>query len=175
MKNNIKKNIIVGKDEKIYKEFPKLKGNDYFCQLVLTNKRMIIYTQGHAFTSNRKVKKRGMNEIELKSINHMEYFIEYTKNSFFVKLIGFVLLLASLIGAYGIYQNLLNVPSYPYSYILNYIALGLVLILGLVLMFRVKRILYFKVTSGFNIETEIELKPTKYNELAIKYVASKVY
>jgi cytochrome c biogenesis protein CcdA len=175
MKNDIKQNIMINNDEEIYKEFPKLKGRDYFCQIVLTTKRLVIYTQGNTITKNRKTKKRGMNEIELKSINHLEYYLEYTKNSFFIRLLGFVLLLGSLILAYGIYQSLLTVPVYPYSYIINYAILGLVLIIGLFLLFRVKKVLYFKVISGFNIITELELQPTKYNELALKYLASKFY
>lgn len=175
MKNDIKQNIMINNDEEIYKEFPKLKGRDYFCQIVLTTKRLVIYTQGNTITKNRKTKKRGMNEIELKSINHLEYYLEYTKNSFFIRLLGFVLLLGSLILAYGIYQSLLTVPVYPYSYIINYVILGLVLIIGLFLLFRVKKVLYFKVISGFNIITELELQPTKYNELALKYLASKFY
>jgi hypothetical protein len=31
MKNDIKKNILLDTDEKIYKEFPKLKGLGHFC------------------------------------------------------------------------------------------------------------------------------------------------
>lgn len=175
MKNNIKQNIMINNDEEIYKEFPKLKGRDYFCQVVLTTKRLIIYTEGNTMTKNRKIKKRGMNEIELKSINHLEYYLEYIKNSFFVRLIGFVFIIGSLILAYGVYKNLLTVPVYAYSYIINYVILGLLLILGLFLLFNIRKVLYFKVISGFNIATELELKPTKYNELALKYLASKFY
>lgn len=175
MKNNVRQNILIGNDEEIYKEFPKLKGIDYFCQVVITNKRLIIYTQGNNITSNRKVKKRGMKEIELNSISHSEYYLEYIKNSFLVKLIGFIFAIGALILGYGIYQQLITVPVYQYSGILNYVILGLVFIIGLVLMFRIKKILYFKVLSGFNVGTELELKPTKYNELALKYLASKFY
>ena len=111
----------------------------------------------------------------MNSISHSEYYLEYIKNSFLVKLIGFIFAIGALILAYGIYQQLITVPVYQYSGILNYVILGLVFIIGLVLMFRIKKILYFKVLSGFNVGTELELKPTKYNELALKYLASKFY
>ena len=175
MKNNIKQNILIGKDEEIYKEFPKLKGIDYFCQVVVTTRRLIIYSQKNAITSNSKVKKREMKEIELKSISHMEYSLVYNSNSFIVKLLGFILAVGSIILAYGIFQNLVNVPVYAYSGILNYVILGLVFLIGLVMILKIRRVLYFKVISGFNIPTELELKPTKYNELALKYLASKFY
>jgi cytochrome c biogenesis protein CcdA len=120
------------------------------------------------------VKKRSMSEIELKSISHSEYSLIY-KGSFFLKLLGFILAIGSLILAYGIFRQLLTVPTYQYSEILNYVVLSLIMIIGLVLMFRIKKFLYFKVISGFNVLTELELKPTKYNELALKYLASKFY
>ncbi|MFA7076090.1 MAG: hypothetical protein WC152_05420 [Candidatus Izemoplasmatales bacterium] len=175
MKNDIKKNILIADDEKIYKEFPKLSGIDSICQVIITTKRLIIYTQGHLITSNRKVKKRSMNDIDLKSITHTEYYLEYIKNSFFIKLLGFVLTVGAFVLAYGVFKKLLNVPTYTYSYILNYVILFFFLIIGLVLMLKVKKILYFKVISGFNIITELQLRPTKYNEEALRYLASKFY
>lgn len=175
MKNNINKNIMIANDEEVYKEFPKLKGRGYFCQVVITTKRLIIYTQGNSMSSNRKIKKRGMNEIELKSVTNTEYYLQYIKNSFFVRLIGFVFLIGSLILGYGIYQELLDIPAYQYSEIINYVVLGIVFLLGILLMFYIKKILFFRVVSGFNIITELELQPTKYNELALKYIASKFY
>jgi len=176
MKNNIKKNVLLSPNEEIYKEFPKLKGRDYFCQVILTTKRLIIYTHGNIITQSRKTKKRGMQEVELKSINHLEYFLEYNKNSFTVRLIGFIFFIGSIIFAYGIFAGLLDfIPVYQYDYIINYVVSGLLLLLGFFMMFRVQKILHFKVLSGFSVPTELELKPTKYNELALKYLASKFY
>jgi hypothetical protein len=175
MKNDIKKNVLLSPDEEIYKEFPKLKGRDYFCQVILTTKRLIIYTHGNMITQSRTTKKRGMQEIELKSINHLEYFLEYNKNSFAVRLIGFILFIGSIIFGYGIFRNLISIPAYQYDYIINYTAAGFFMLIGLYMMFRVRKVLHFKVLSGFSIPTELKLKPTKYNELALKYLASKFY
>lgn len=175
MKDNINKNITIGVGEEVYKDFPKLKGRDYVCQVVLTNKRLIIYTKGNSISSNRKITKRGMTEVELKSINHMEYFLEFVKNSFFVRLLGFVFMISAVILGYGIFQDILAAPVYPYSQYLNYAALGLTFIIGTILMFRVKKVLSFKVVSGFNLATELKLMPTKYNELALQYLASRFY
>ncbi len=178
MKNDIKKNIIIANGEEIIKEFPKLQGLGYFCQVILTTKRLIIYTQSNASNRNRKVKKRGLNEIELKSISHSEYYIEFIKNSFFVKFIGFVFFIGAFILAWGVYQNLLTfLPGIGTSLynIIYYGVSGLLLILGLIMMFKIKKVLFFKIISGFNIETELELKPTNYNELSVKFIASKFY
>jgi len=178
MKNDIKKNIIIANGEEIIKEFPKLKGLGFFCQVILTTKRLIIYTQSTASNRNRKVKKRGMNEIELKSISHSEYYIEFIKNSFFVRFIGFVFFIGAFILAWGVYKNLLaflpGLGTSTYN-IIYYVFSGLLLILGLILMFKIRKILFFKIISGFNIETELELKPTTYNELSVKFIASKFY
>lgn len=175
MKNDIKKNILIDSDEKIYKEFPKLKGLGHFCQVTLTTKRLIIFTEGFRVTKYRKVKKRGLNQIELKSINSMEYYLEFIKHSFFTRLIGFVFSIGAIILAYGIYANLVTAPTYIYSGYINYGALGILLLIGLIMIFGVKKILFFKVTSGFNNLTELRLKPNKYNELALKYLASKFF
>ena len=174
MKNNVRQNILIGNDEEIYKEFPKLKGIDYFCQVVITNKRLIIYTQKNSAKSSTKVKKRSMIEIELKSISYSEYSLE-SKKPFIINLIGFILAIGAVILAYGIYKQIITVPVYQYSEILNFVSLGLVFMIGLVLLLRIKSFLKLKVISGFNITTELKLKPTKYNDLALKYLASKFY
>ena len=175
MKNDIKKNILIDTDEKIYKEFPKLKGLGHFCQITLTTKRLIIFTEGFRVTKYRKTKKRGLNQIELKSITNMEYYLEYIRHTFFARLIGFVFAIGAIILAYGIYANIVTAPAYAYSGYINYGLLGLLLIIGLIMMFGVKKILLFKVTSGFNNLTELSLKPNKYNELALRYLASKFF
>jgi cytochrome c biogenesis protein CcdA len=105
----------------------------------------------------------------------MEYYLEYIRHSFFTRLIGFVFAVGAIILAYGIYANIVTAPTYAYSGYINYGALGLLLIIGLIMMFGVKKILFFKVTSGFNNLSELSLKPNKYNELALRYLASKFF
>ncbi len=175
MKNSVLKNVIIDSGEKVYKDFPKLSGKDFFCQIVLTTKRLIIYTYGNMIAKGRKVKKRGMNEIELKSITHLEYYLEYVKHALWVRILGFVLVLASFGLAYAIYASLLTIPAYPYSSILNYVGAGLILLIGLFMVFKIQKTLYFQVKSGLNDTTRLALKANKYNELALKYLASKLY
>jgi len=175
MKNNIKRNVIIGPNEEVYKEFPKLKARDYLCQIIITSKRLIIYTYGKFTSNKRKIKIRGMNEVERKSITNLEYYLEYKKNNFWVRFIGLLFIIASVLFAYGYYAALLNIPAYPYDNYLNYAVSGFILLIGLVMVFKIKKTLYLKAVSGFNNLVELELKPTKYNELALKYIASKFY
>lgn len=175
MKNKIKRNVIFSQNEEVYKEFPKLKARDYLCQIIITNKRLIIYTYGKFINNKRKVKIRGMNEVERKSISNLEYFLEYKKNNFWVRFIGLIFIIAAGLLAYGYYKSLLALPVLPFENIIYYALSGLILIIGLILVFRVKKTLYFKAVSGFNNLVELELKATKYNELALKYIASKFY
>ncbi|MFA7561304.1 MAG: hypothetical protein WCY80_04315 [Candidatus Izemoplasmatales bacterium] len=175
MKNNIKRNVIFSPGEEVYKEFPKLKARDYLCQIIITNKRLIIYTYGKFTSNKRKVKIRGMNEVERKSITNLEYYLEYKKNNFWVRFIGLIFIIAAALLAYGYYAALLNLPALPNANIIYYGLSGIILLFGLILVFRVKKTLYFKAVSGFNNMVELELKATKYNELALKYIASKFY
>jgi hypothetical protein len=67
------------------------------------------------------------------------------------------------------------IPEYPYSKYLNYVGAGIVFLVGAFMLFHTKKVLKFRVISGFNIETTLELKPNKYNELALRYIASRLY
>jgi hypothetical protein len=175
MKDNVLKNIIIDSGEKVYKDFPKLKGKDYLIQIVLTTKRLIFYTYGNFINKGKKIRKRGMNEIELKSITHVEYYVEYIRHALWVRLLGFILAIGSIGLAYAIYASLVAIPAYPYSGILNYVGAGLILLVALIMMFKVSKTLYFQVKSGLNDTTRIKLHATKYNELTMKYLASKMY
>ena len=116
-----------------------------------------------------------MNEVERKSITNLEYYLEYKKNNFWVRFIGLIFIIAAALLAYGYYAALLNLPALPNANIIYYGLSGIILLFGLILVFRVKKTLYFKAVSGFNNMVELELKATKYNELALKYIASKFY
>ncbi|MDD4069228.1 MAG: hypothetical protein PHF05_02140 [Candidatus Izemoplasmatales bacterium] len=176
MKRNIKKNILIDSGESIYKEFPKLRGYNSFCQLILTSKRLIMFRQGERIISKKKKSKvKGMSEVDIKSITNLEYYIEYTKFHFVVRILGFLVLLFSLALVYVLYAGKIVIPEYPYSKYLNYVGAGIVFLVGAFMLFHTKKVLKFRVISGFNIETTLELKPNKYNELALRYIASRLY
>ncbi len=175
MKNNILRNVTLDANEKIYKDFQKLKAKRDFCQIMLTTKRLIIYTNGTSLSKGRKVKRKMMNETDLHAIHNFEYYIEYTKNPVWLRILGFILFVAAVGGAYVNYAQLYTFPSYPYSDIGNYVALGLIGIIGLSLLFRTRKTLYAKIKSGLNDISILALQANKYNELAVRYLGSKIH
>lgn len=175
MKNNVVRNVTLDANEKIYKDFRKLKSIKGLCQIMLTNKRLIIYTYGLTFSQGRRVRRKKMDEIDLRSIHQFEYHIDYQKHRLWVKIIGFLLFLGGLGLAYVVYANLYQFPAYPYSQYGNYVACGLIAIIGLSLWLKVKRTLSVKVKYGLNQETPLSLHADTYNELAIRYLGSKIH
>ncbi|MBN2505015.1 MAG: hypothetical protein JXB20_06715 [Bacilli bacterium] len=175
MKNNILRNVTLDANEKIYKDFRKLKAKRDFCQIMLTTKRLIIYTNGVSLSRGRKVKRKVMNETDLHAIHNFEYYIEYTKNRVWLRILGFLLFAAALAGAYVNYAGLYAFPVYPYSEIGNYVALGLIGIIGLLFLLRTHKTLYVKIKSGLNDISTLQLQVNKYNELAIRYLGSKIH
>lgn len=174
MKRDILKNIQLDNKEKIYKDFRKLKAKGYMCQIVLTTKRLIIYSFGIAMSRGKKTKQKRMNEIDLHSIHRLEYYIEYLKNSIWVRLIGFLLLIAGIAGAYFFYMGRISLPAViPYSPYNKYILSGLISFIGLLMMFTISKTLYLNITSENN-KTTLKFKVNKYNETAIRYLASKI-
>ena len=117
-----------------------------------------------------------MNEISLKTIHRFEYYIEYIKNNIWVRLIGLLLFLGALFAGYMLYMGQITIPeSYlPYQPYTKYGAVGLIVLITLIMMFRVRKTLYVNINSGANEKTTIKLNVNKYNEIAVKYLASKV-
>ena len=116
-----------------------------------------------------------MNEIDLNAIHRLEYYIEIIKNNIWVRLIGFILFVASLGLGYALYMGMLPVPSsipfLPYS---KYIAAGVIGFIGLMMMFTRRKTLYLNINAGNSDKTVVKFDVNKYNELAIRYLASKI-
>ena len=174
MKKNVLKNITLDKREKIYKDFRKLNAKGYSCQIVLTTKRLIIYSNRLAKFRGKKSKQKRMNEIDLNAIHRFEYYIEYIKNNIWLRLIGFLLFAGGLAAGYFLYMGTIPVPtSIPFLPYSKYAAAGLVAIIGLILMFSVRKTLYL-IVEAVNGKTTEKFDVNKYNELALRYLASKI-
>ena len=172
MKRNILKNIQLDRSEKIYKDFRKLNAKGYACQIVLTTKRLIIYSFGRAMSRGKKAKQKRMNEIDLNSIHRLEYYIEYLKNSIWVRLIGFIIFALALGGGYMLYMGQLSLPI-PYQPYSKYVLAGFVALIGLLMMFKLRKTLYLIISFGQSKST-YKFDVNKYNELSIRYIASKI-
>lgn len=174
MKRNVLKNIQLDANEKVYKVFNKINAKGYACQILLTTKRLVIFSRGFLLGSRRTKQKR-MNEIDLNAIHRLEYYLEYTKNNIWVRLIGFVLFLAALAAGYFLYMGTIPVPaSIPFQPASKYVAVGFLVFITFIMMFRVEKTLFVLINAGLNDRTTLKLDVNKYNELAIRYLASKI-
>lgn len=175
MKRNILNNIKLDTGEKIFKDFRKLNAKGYNCQILLTTNRLIVYSYGIFMSRGKRAKQKRMNEISISTIHRVEYYIEYIKNSIWIRLIGFLLFAASLYAGYLLYMGRIPVPSsIPFQPYIKYVAVGVVVFITLIMMFRVRKTLYFTVNSGATDKTTLKFDVNKYNETAIKYIASKI-
>jgi len=175
LRNNVSKNVTLAPGENVAKDFPKLKARRSFCQIMLTTKRLIIYSNGQSMSNGRKVNRKSMNEIDLNSIHNYEYYVDRHRHSLFVRILGFFLIVAALAFAYMAIIGMVTIQSYPYSYILNYVVLGLVVMLGLLMMFAGPKTLTVIITSGINNVVKLALEANHYNELAVRYIGSKIH
>jgi len=175
MKNNILKNIKLDNEEKIYKDFRKLNAKGFSCQILLTTKRMIIYSHGMFLSRGRKAKQKRMNEIKISTINRVEYYIEYVKNRFWVRLLGLLLLGGVLYAGYLLYMGTIPVPDViPFQPYIKYITVGVLSFIMLILMFRVRKTLYLSLSIGNSDKVILKFDVNRYNETAIKFIASKI-
>ena len=176
MKKNIIKNITLDKGEKVYKDFKKMNAKGYACQILLTTKRLIIYSNGMILSRGRKAKRKRMNEIDINSIHRLEYYIESIKNRVWVRIIGLLVFAGALYAGYALYMGTISVPTtaLPYQPYTTYAAAGFLGFIGLIMLFRVSKTLYLKINSGANEKTVEKFDVNKYNELAVRYIASKV-
>jgi len=176
MKNNIMKNIQLDNREKIYKDFRKLNAKGYRCQIVLTTKRLIIYSKSSWKLSGRRLKRKHMNEIDLNSIHRLEYYTDYIKNNIWIRLIGFLVFLAGLAAGYFLFMGRIPVPSFVPAYTLpyaKYAFAGLIALIGLTMLFKTSKTLHLKIEDRQSTTHE-RFDVSKYNELAIRYIASKI-
>lgn len=176
MKKNVIKNITLDKGERVHKAFKKMNAKGYSCQILLTTRRLIIYSNGMILSRGRKAKRKRMNEIDINSIHRLEYYIESVRNKIWVRLIGFLILIAALAATYVLYMGIYEIPEtiLPYQPYTKYAAAGFLGFIGLIMMFRVSKTLYLKINSGANEKTVEKFDVNKYNELAVRYIASKV-
>lgn len=187
MNRNLIKQIKMSKDEKVYYDFNKLRGKTSDCRILLTTRRLIIYNDGVYYQKKRKIRRKGINEIQRSTITHVEYFIEYIKSHYISKMIGFILMLIALTLAVLKYDNstLLPVLSNDGLLVLNqfvlindliyYVPAGILFLIGLVMIFKTRKSLVFRVVSGHMDDYSIYLKKNKYNEESIKKISTKLY
>jgi len=181
------KQIRLAKGEKVFYDFKKLKGKNNDCRIILTTNRIIIYNDGVYYQKKRKVRRQGINEIQRSTITHVEYYIEYLKSTYVAKVIGLVILLAGLVLAALNFTGYETLPEFStasttiagqFVFIndLIYYGAGLILlIIGLVVIFKAKKTLFFRVVSGHVDDYTIQLKKNKYNEQAINTLSTKLY
>ncbi len=177
MKKNIQQNVILQKNETIQKNFKDLKAKNKLCSMMLTNKRLIVYTFGWETEKGKKVKRRVMNEIDIRSIHRFEYYLEYPQGEGLKKFIGFLMVIIFGVLAYGNYSGLLasyiplaaNYGLYIYGAALFFIFVGLLLFLSN------RSSLTLKIKSGLEEKTTLRFFPTKRNEESLKYIAGKIH
>lgn len=177
VKKNIQGNVIMQKNEVIQKNFKDMKAKRKFCSIMLTNKRLIIYTFGQEIEKGKKVRRRIMNEIDIRSIHRFEYFLEYPRGNGFKKFIGALLIVIFAALAYGNYSGLLQayVPIVGPYWMYVYGACGFFAFIGLLIFFKNRTTLMLKIKSGLEEKTTLQFFPTKRNEEALKYVAAKIH
>lgn len=176
MKKDISRNVTLGSDERVVKHFKNLKAVGTDAQVMLTTKRLIIYTKGLALNRGKKVRQKLMNEIDLHSIHRFEYFEEETKNPIIVRIIGLLIFASLAYGFYLYYLGTFEIPTYPYQTLYtDYAGFGLFAFLGLFLIFHTKKRLYMKVKSGLQEMTSLRFYSNKYNELSLRFLAGKIH
>lgn len=177
MRNNVQGNVMLQKNEAIQKSFPSLKAKDKLCSMMLTTKRLVIYTFGLEIEKGKKVRRRVMNEIDIRSIHRFEYYLEYPRGTGFKRFIGF--LLALIFGAliYGNYSQLLYryVPIAANYTLYIYGVSALFFLIGLYMLFKTRSILALKIKSGMEEKTSLQFYPNKRNEEALKFIAGKIH
>ncbi|HKL47547.1 MAG TPA: hypothetical protein VJ878_02670, partial [Candidatus Izemoplasmatales bacterium] len=149
--------------------------------------RIIIYNDGIYYEKKRRIRRRGINEIERDTITHIEYYLEYRKSSQITKFIGVIVLIL------GLLLGTLNYADYdllPYISASSFVVSGMtvfiqdafyygiaaiLVIITLIIIFKSKKTLFFRVVSGHVDDYTIQLKKNKYNEEAIRRLSTKLY
>jgi Zn-dependent protease with chaperone function len=169
------KNITLDKREKIFKDFRNINAKGYSCQMLITTKRLVIYSNGVVNSRGKRAKQKRMNEIDLNSIHRLEYYIETTRPHFFIRILGLLIFVGAAYAGYLLYMGRIAVPaSIPWQPYIKYVASGFLAFLGLLIMLTKNKILYLKIISGADQKTIEKLDVNRYNELAVRYIASKV-
>jgi len=177
VKNRITRNVNLDRGETIQKEFKSLKAKDKFCSMMLTDKRLIIYTYGREIVKGRRVKRQIMNEIDLRSIHRFEYYYEFHNKSVFLRGFGLFLFVLGLVMAYTNYAGIIhNVwPQFDgyFPYIFGIAAI--LATIGLFIIFSTDKVLILQMKSGLEEKTTLLFFPTKENELALRFIAGRIH
>ncbi|MDD3126337.1 MAG: hypothetical protein WC479_02425 [Candidatus Izemoplasmatales bacterium] len=177
MKNKITRNITLNRGEVIQKEFKNLKVKNKICSMLVTDKRLIIYTFGRELVKGRKVRRQMMNEIDLNSIHRFEYFYEFHNRPLLLRIFGFLLFAA---GAFLAYANYSGTAASLYPIIASYTyyvygGAALIVIIGLVTLFSTDKVLIMHIRSGMEEKTDLIFSADKFNELALRYIAGRIH
>lgn len=187
MDRNLIKHIKLAKDEKVYYDFNKLRGKSSDCRVVLTSNRIIIYNDGTFYKDKRKIRRKGINEIQRDTITHLEYYIEYKHATYITKLIGFIfIILGGVLGAFNYVRHTLlpeisDATTNIFGYfvwlrdLLYYGGAFILLLIGLIMILKAQKTLFFRLVSGHMDAYIVELKKNKYNEEAIRRLSTKLY
>ena len=187
MKRNLLKQIKLAQGEKVFYDFKQLKGKNSDARIVLTTNRIIIYADGVYLEKKRKVRRQGINEIKRSSITHVEYYIEYLNSTYVTKVIGLILLVAGIVAGALWFSDFNSLPSFSQSAVLflgkmfyfndliYYGGAGILFVIGLLVIFKSQKTLFFRIISGHTDECVVRLKKNKYNELAINKISTRLY
>lgn len=171
------RNVNLDRGENIQKEFKNLKVKNKICSMLLTDRRLIIYTFGPELIKGRHVKRRVMNEIDLKSIHRFEYFYEFQTRSVLTRFIAFIVFLIGAALAYGTFSGLIArlIPAAAGYTVFIYVFAGLLAAIGLSILFAVDKKLVLQIRSGMEEKTDLLFYPNKANEFAIRFIAGRIH
>ncbi len=182
MRNNITRNVILQKGETVQKDFKNLKAQNTYCAMMLTTKRLIVYTFGPETEKGRRIRRRKMDEIDIRSIHRFEYYLDYRRVSVFVRILGVLFCLGAAFAAYTNYTQQLGtwILAYtgfdiaPYWYY-AFGACAVFAIIGVAMMFGNKKSLVLKIRSGLDDKLSLRFHPDKVNEEAFRFIAGKIH
>jgi len=179
MRNNIVRNVVLQKGETVQKDFKNLKAIGTYCAMMLTTKRLIVYTFGPDMERGKRIRRRKMDEIELRSIHRFEYYLDYHRVNAFVRVLGLIFFIAGAGAGYLNYTQALTaylpiVGTLPYWYY-AFGAAAFLVIIGLAMMFKNKKYLVLKVKSGLDDKLSLRFTPEKQNEEALRFIAGKIH
>lgn len=177
MKNKITRNVNLDRGEVIQKEFKNLKVKDKTCSMLLTDKRLVIYTFGPEIVKGHRVRRQIMNEIDLRSIHRFEYFYEIKSPSIGLRVVGLLLFVLGLGLAYANLAGMVAnyVPSFAQYWQYIYGVAAVLVFIGLSIVFASDRKLVLQIRSGLEEKTNLLFYPTKYNELALQFIAGRIH
>jgi hypothetical protein len=177
VKNNIARNVVLQKGESVQKNFRNLKAIGTYCEMMLTTRRLIVYTFGPDVERGRRIRRRKMDEIDLRSIHRFEYYLDYHRVNALVRIFGLLFFLAGAAVAYMNYTHGLDayvaIPGTYWYYVFGGAALFVVI--GIVMMFKNKKQLVLKIKSGLDDKLSLRFTADKTNEDALRFIAGKIH